>query len=137
MTQEDQDEYYFLTEKLEEVQWALEGECNDIDCNKYMYKDLLKKKYKSVLDHNYSCLEVLQREKATILRLLSLKKFKKYRFEKCHVCRGALDKLDNSSTIVGFTKPSKEHKNSHEWNGYLTHKKCSSKVRTPKGWKRL
>ncbi len=31
------DEYYILLETLEEVNWALEGSCNDIDCDKYRY----------------------------------------------------------------------------------------------------
>ena len=43
------DEYYILLETLEEVNWALEGSCNDIDCDKYMYKDLLKKKNRKQL----------------------------------------------------------------------------------------
>lgn len=46
------DEYYFLIDKLDEVSWAIKGECNDIDCDKYLYKDLLKKRYKPILEHN-------------------------------------------------------------------------------------
>ena len=137
MAQKDKEEYYFLTEKLEEVQWALKGKCNDIDCNKYMYKDLLKKKYKPVLNHNYSCLESLEREKSAILSLLSLKKFRKYRFKKCQVCGKKLDKLDDRNKIVSFTKPSITSKGYYEWKGYWTHKKCSSKVKTGEGWKRF
>ena len=38
----DRDEYYVLTEKLEEITWALEGKCNDIDCDRYMYQPYQK-----------------------------------------------------------------------------------------------
>ena len=137
MSQKDKDEYYFLTEKLEETQWALEGECNDIDCNKYMYKALLKKKYKPVLDHNYSCSEKLKKEKLTILGLLSQNRFKKYRFEKCHVCKKALDKLSDKNIIISFTRHSRESKNFHEWKGYWVHKKCKLGAKIPEGWKKL
>ncbi len=137
MAQKTKEEYYFLTEKLEEIQWALDGKCNDIDCNKYMYKDLLKKKYKPVLSHSYSCLEPLKREKSAILGLLSLKKFKRYRFEKCYVCKKKLDKLHNENLIVSFTKPSITSKGYYEWKGYWAHRKCASKVKTPEGWKKL
>ena len=70
------EEYCFLTEKLEEVIWALEGKCNDIDCDSYMYKEILKKKYMPILKHNYSCISKLKTEKGAIMRLLSLKKFR-------------------------------------------------------------
>ena len=39
---QNHEEYLLLTEKLETIEWALEGSCDDIDCDKYMYKDLLK-----------------------------------------------------------------------------------------------
>jgi len=63
MARNEIDEYYFLIEKLDEVIWAIKGECNDIDCDKYLYKDLLKKIYKPVLEHNFSCFDKLKREK--------------------------------------------------------------------------
>ncbi|HEA46556.1 MAG TPA: hypothetical protein ENH99_02125 [Candidatus Pacearchaeota archaeon] len=131
------EEYYFLTEKLEEVQWALEGECNDIDCDKYMYRDLLRKKYKPVLKHNYSCLDKLKKEKSVILGLLSQKKYRKYRLEACYICKKNLDKLGDKSEIISFTRSSKENKNFQEWKGYWIHKKCKSNAKIPKGWKRL
>lgn len=129
------DEYYFLIEKLDEVIWAIKGECTDIDCDKYMYKGLLKKRYKPVLEHNFSCLEKLRREKEAIMRILSAQKYKKYRYERCNVCRRNLDKLSDKNEIVSFTRPlSNGH---HQWNGVWTHKSCSSKVRVPEGWKKF
>src|SRR3989344_3678814 len=101
----DQDEYYLLTEKLEEIIWALEGSCNDIDCDKYIYKNLLKKKYKPVLKHSYSCTPKLKREKEAAMGLLSLKKFRKFRYKKCKVCNKKLDSLGKDFTIVSFTRP--------------------------------
>ena len=86
------DEYFLLTEKLEEIDWALDGKCDDIDCDKYMYKDLLKKKYKPVLEHKFSCLEKLKQNKEAVLRILSQKKFKRFRYIKCHVCKKYIDK---------------------------------------------
>ena len=80
MQEKDKSEYYFLTDKLDEIIWALEGKCDDIDCDKYMYKDLLKKKYRPVLKHSFSCMKKLKREKEVLLRLLSNKKYRNYRF---------------------------------------------------------
>src|SRR3989344_4741710 len=94
-TNETNEEYYLLTDKLDEIKWALEGKCNDIDCNKYMYKNLLKKKYMPVLEHNYSCLKKLKREQTAVLRLLSLNKFRKLRHKKCSVCKNLLDTLSD------------------------------------------
>ena len=135
MNNKDRDEYYLLTEKLEEIQWAIEGKCNDIDCDKYIYRNLLKKKYKPVLEHNFSCLKKLKTEKDAILRLLSLRKFKKYRYIKCSACKNNLDKLDDKSIIVSFTRQSKERKDCHEWNGLWAHERCESKVKIPEGWR--
>jgi len=87
MLQNNKEEYYFLTEKLEEIDWALKGQCNDIDCNKYIYKDLLKKKYKPVLNHKFSCMNKLKKEKSVILGLLSQKRFNEYRYIRCSVCK--------------------------------------------------
>ena len=130
-------EYYLLEEKLDEITWALEGKCNDIDCDKYMYKDLLKKKYKPVLKHSFSCLDKLKREKEAVMSLLSLKKFKKYRYKKCDVCKRNLDKLSDKNKIVSFTRPSPTNKRYYQWDGVWAHKKCSPKVKIPKGWKKL
>ena len=137
MTRIEKEEYYFLIERLEEIEWALDGSCNDIDCDKYMYKDLLKKKYKPILEHSFSCMKKLKAEKEALLRILSNKKYKKYRFERCNVCKKYLDKLDNKSKIAGFTKLIKNNeKIYHQWNGVWIHKKCAKKVKIPKGWKR-
>jgi len=134
--QKIKEEYFILTEILEEVNWALEGECNDIDCDRYMYKDLLKKKYKPVLEHNFSCMEKLNREKSALMRLLSLRKFRKLRYTKCHVCKKSLDKLSEKSTIVSFTKLTSDKK-FYQWDGVWAHNSCSPKVKIPKGWERF
>jgi hypothetical protein len=137
MSQKIKDEYYFLTEKLEEVGWALKGECNDIDCDKYIYRNLLKKRYKPILKHNFSCIKSLKMEKSAILRILSQERYKKYRYINCHVCKKTLDKLSNKSTIVSFTRRIKSNQKGYcEWKGIWTHKKCSSKVEAPSGWKK-
>ena len=137
MSQKEKDEYYFLTERLEETQWTIEGKCNDIDCDKYMYRDLLKKKYKPVLKHSFSCLSKLKMERDAILRLLSDKKYKRYRYLKCNVCKKNLDKLNDSNIIVSFTRPSKERGKYYEWKGFWAHKKCKSKIKIPKGWNKF
>ena len=124
---ENSQEYQVLTERLEEIRWAIDGDCDDIDCDKYAHRNLLKKKYKPVLEHNYSCMKKLNTDEAALLRLLSLKKFRKYRYKKCNVCRRIVDSLDKKGIIVSFTRP---------WHGVWTHRKCASKVKTPKGWKK-
>ena len=70
--QEDKEEYYVLTDKLEETEWAIEGKCNDIDCDKYLYKDLLKKKYEPVLKHNFSCIKKLKSGSASTHAIVQL-----------------------------------------------------------------
>jgi len=131
------DEYYLLTEKLEEIEWALDGKCDDIDCDKYMYKDLLKKKYGPVLEHNFSCMKKLESEKQTIMRLLSNKKYNSLRYIKCPVCKTKVDKLGETSKLVSFTRPSKHNIKCVEWNGVWTHNKCRLKVKIPEGWKKF
>lgn len=69
--------------------------------------------------------------------MLSQKKYKKYRFEKCAVCKRLLDKLDEKNKIVSFTRPSPTNKKYHEWKGVWAHKKCAYKVKIPIGWKKF
>lgn len=127
------EEYLLLTDMLEEVSWAIEGSCNDIDCDKYTYKNLLKKKYKPVLEHNSSCMSHLKTQKEALLRLLSMGKFKRFRYKKCEVCKKQLDKLSEDYTIVSFTRPSKI---GFEYKGISVHKKCSKNVKNIEGWKK-
>lgn len=135
MTRHRREEYHFLTERLEEIEWALKGECNDIDCDKYLYKSLLKKKYKPVLNHGFSCIKRLRIEKEAVLRILSRKEYKKYRYLKCNVCKKNLDKLSEKSKVVSFTRPIKrEEKIFYQWEGKWVHNKCSSKLKILQGW---
>ena len=129
------DEYYVLTEKLEEIKWSLEGKCEDIDCDQFIYKDFLKKKYKPVLEHHFSCLPSLKRDKEALIRLLSLQKFKPFRYEACSICKNPVDKLSKQSVIVSFTRPTTP-KGCTEWQGVLVHKQCEKKVKEPEGWKK-
>ena len=132
------DEYYVLKEKLDEITWALEGSCNDIDCDKYMYKRLLKKKYRPVLRHSYSCIHKLKMEKEAVMRLLSLKKFRSFRYRKCAVCGRKADSLGKDHAIVCFTKPVGHNgKKMYECKLVQAHKKCRQKVKIPKGWKKM
>jgi hypothetical protein len=138
MLQNNKEEYYFLTEKLEEIDWALRGQCNDIDCNKYIYKGLIKKKYKPVLNHKFSCMNKLKKDKSAILRILLQKRFNKYRYIKCGVCKMNLDKLDNKSVIASFTKKVKiKDRDYYEWKGIWVHRKCHAKIKIPAGWQKF
>src|SRR3989344_9182046 len=131
------EEYYFLTEKLDEINWALNCSCNDIDCDKYMYKDILKKKYKPVLKHGYSYIPKLKIEKNALMRLLSLNKFRKFRYKQCSVCDKKIDSLGNDFTIVSFTRPIVfKGRKVYEYKGYYAHKKYKSKVNAQIGWKK-
>src|SRR3990167_3056174 len=98
--QKDREEYYILERKLEEVIGALEGSCDDVDCDKYLYKNLLKKRYRPVLEHDFSCTPHLKREREALLRLLSLKKFRRFRYKKCSICNKKIDSLGKSYTIA-------------------------------------
>lgn len=130
-----QDEYYLLIEKLDEITWALDGKCNDIDCDKYMYFDLLQKKYRGPLKHSFSCIPNLKRDKEAVMHLLSLVKFKKYRFQNCEVCKKKVDTLGKNYGIVSFTRPSSfKGRKVFEHLGVRVHKKCRRSVKTPLGW---
>ena len=135
MIDQKKEEYYFLTEKLQEIDAALDGSCNDIDCDKYTYKYCLKKRYKPVLKHGFSCILSLKREKEAIMRIVSLPRYKKFRYEKCTVCGKKLDSLGKEYSIVSFTRPSKD-KGYFEYKGIYAHKKCKRKVAVPEGWEK-
>ncbi len=101
-----------------------------------MYKELLKKKYKPVLKHSFSCMQKLKREKKALIRLLSMRKFGKFRYEVCKVCKKQVDKLDHESTIVSFTRPPQTNDSYTEWKGYWAHKKCRRLLSALDGWKK-
>ncbi len=131
------EEYYFLTEKLQEIEAALEGSCNDIDCDKYTYKYCLKKRYKPVLKHGFSCIPSLKREKEAIMGIVSLPRYKKFRYKKCTVCEKTLDSLGSGYSIVSFTRPSPSGDKGYvEYNSIYVHKKCKRKVAVPEGWEK-
>lgn len=134
----DHDEYYLLEKKLEEITWALEGSCDDVDCDKYTYRDLFKKKYKPVLEHGFSCLPSLKREKEAVMRLLSLKKFRKFRYKKCDGCKKKVDSLGKEYAVVSFLRPSEfKERKAYEYKGLSIHKKCKKKVPVPQGWETI
>ncbi|MBI5797463.1 hypothetical protein HZA98_01000 [Candidatus Woesearchaeota archaeon] len=137
MEDKNQEEYNLLVDILDRTTWALDGSCDDIDCDQYMYKESLRKKCKPVLEHPFSCVEKLKIEKEAVLRILSQRKYTKYRYKKCNVCKKGVDSLSKDSDLMGYTRPSQLHKNSHEWNSVWVHKRCRTKVKTPKGWKKL
>ncbi len=137
MSKRIQDEYYLLTEVLERITWALEGSCDDIDCDKYMYKNLLKKSVKPVLEHGFSCTEKINRDKAAVIRLLGQKKFRKHRYEKCSICKRNVDKLSSKSTIVSYTRPCRDKKGYYQMDSVRVHNSCSPRVKIPEGWKDL
>lgn len=132
----DYDEYFILEEALEKINDALAGSCDDIDCDKYTYKNLLKKGYRPTLEHGYSCMKKLKRDRDAVMRLLSLKKFRKFRYKKCDVCNRKLDKLSEDYYIVGLTQPC-ENKKYYRWESMSVHRKCKRKAKIPTGWKEL
>ena len=130
-------EYYILKKNLEEITWALEGSCNDIDCDKYAYRDLLKKRYKPVLKHGISCLPSLKKEKEAVLRLLSFKKFRKLRYKRCEACKKKMDSLGKEYTIVSFLRPNKlREQKVYEYKGLAVHRACKKKIQVLTGWKK-
>lgn len=131
------EEYYFLKEKLDELGDSLRGYCSDIDCDRYIYKDLLKKKYKPVLKHSFSCMRSVKRDNATVMRLLSAKKFRNFRYKSCTVCERQCDSLSEHSKIVSFKKPFENNKEFFEMKLIWVHAACRRKVKIPEGWKKF
>lgn len=136
-------EYNFLKQLLEEKKSYLEGDsCDDIDCDKYVYKDCLKKKYKPVLEHSFSCFPNLKHEIEVLTRLLSLPRYNKFRYKICPVCKKKIDELSNDCEIIGFTKPvnkDTEHRfgKAFRFESAKTHKRCAKKFKIPDGWKKF
>lgn len=135
-----QDQYNLLTKLLERTRWQLEGQCEDIDCDKYIYKNYLKKKIHHSLEHSFSCIPGLKRDFAAIRKLLEEKKFKKLRYKKCIVCKKAMDTLDEKNTHTSFIAIHLSGKG--KWKGYeakiyQTHKPCKKKLETPDGFKKF
>ena len=131
------EEYYLITDFLDKVNWALEGDCDDVDCDKYTFRCCLKKKFRPILEHGYSCIEHLKRKKTTLMRLLSQTKYKRFRFKKCSVCKKNLDTLGKDYTLTSFTKPLKERKRYSQLELISSHKKCQRKVETPEGFSKM
>lgn len=72
------------------------------------------------------------------MRLLSAKKFRRYRIKKCRVCKKPADTLGKEFDIVGFIRPTLHNKKkAYEWSGAIVHKKCGKKMVTPEGWQRF
>ncbi len=130
------EEYFVLSERIEIVRWAISGSCDDIDCDRYLYKDLLRKKYGPVLEHNFSCIDKLKRDEKALLRILGDKRYKKFRYEICQVCKKLADKLDEKNEVVCFTKELMDGKYL-EIKTFFIHKKCYEKVKSPKGWNKI
>lgn len=137
MEDKTKEEYYLLVDLLDRITWSLDGSCDDIDCDQYTYKNLLQKRIKPVLEHNFSCVKKLRTEKEAILRILSQKKYVQYRSKKCNVCKKSVDSLSKDSFLVSYTRPYPLKNNSHEWNAVWVHKRCRTKLQIPKGWKKL
>lgn len=129
------EEYLYLTRRLDIVNQGLEGYCDDVDCDKYVYKDVLKKDFKPTLDHSYSCIGTLVREKKALIRVLSLPRYKEDRYEKCPVCKVLMDKLDEKGVVLFMlTKPLKN--GNSQIHIIRCHEKCKLKFKIPKGWKK-
>ena len=131
------EQYYILTELLDTITWQIRGDCEDIDCNKYIYKNELKK-FHPVLDHKISCIPVLKRQKAAIFHLLGDKKFKQYRYEPCDVCKKQLDTLDDNNKLTTFSSKKPSGKTTfYQMLSYRTHKTCKKKLSIPEGFEKF
>ena len=131
------EEYYLLTDHLDEFNQALDGDCDDVDCDKYLFREYLKKRFKPLLEHGFSCIEGLKRQKAVLMRLVSLPKYKRFRFKKCPVCKNEMDKLGEDYMITCFTEPTEKKKKYYKMEIRSSHTKCKSKLNAPKGFTEL
>ena len=130
------EEYYVLSDLRERVIWQIEGSCEDANCDKYIYLDLFKKKYKPVLKHSYSCIPSLKRELTTLNAVLLLPRYKKYRFRLCDICKKPYDDLDHDAAPITSFIATEMRDEGYEWRGVRTHKKCQRFVKTPEGFKK-
>ena len=132
-------QYYLLTGLLDSVKWQIKGGCEDIDCDKYIYLDCMKKsKRVTVLKHKFSCIPKLKRDYKAIIELLDDKKFRKLRYKKCPVCHRLLDSLSDYNPLKSFI--SKTPKGTGKFKGYemriyQTHKRCKKKLKVPEGFR--
>lgn len=134
------DQYWLLTDLLDNTKWQLEGDCEDIDCNRYIYLDSMKRKSVcTVLDHKFSCVPKLKRDYKSIMGLLSEKKFRKLRYKKCDVCAKLLDTLNNKNPITTFIAKKLSGKGKikgFECKMFRTHKQCKKMLKVPEGFRR-
>ena len=142
------EEFNFLMIELDDVKSLLSGNCSNPDCEKFIGADLFtereshRKDFKPFLKHN-SCTPVLTRkelknQKAIIMRLSALRKFRKFRYFPCKVCERGIDDLGYKYTHVTFRQPYKNTKGKtvFRYDFVRVHEKCKNKVLIPKGWKR-
>lgn len=129
-------QYYLLIELLDSIKWQFDGQCEDIDCDKYLYRNCLKKKYKPALEHNFSCMPKLKRNHQAVMDLLSDKKFRKLRYKKCQVCKLKLDTLDDRNPISTFKSQrlTTGRFKGYQIKTYRTHKHCQKKLKPPEGF---
>ena len=130
-------QYYLLVDFLDRTKWQLRGDCEDIDCDKYIYRTSLKKHHPT-LEHSYSCFPSLQRQLQSLMALLSDKKFKRFRFKRCEVCANPLDTLDDKNPFSSFIEiePKKKGKfKGYEFKSFRTHPRCRKLLPTPQGFK--
>lgn len=131
-------QYWFLKSRRDDITWQIKGGCEDIDCDHFIEKRLLKKKYKPALTHSFSCVPKLKYERALLEDLLKHRIFKSLRYRPCDFCKKTLDDLDQKNPPVMFIaiKPTitKNRK------GYATeimkvHTYCRRKLKAPDGFK--
>ena len=134
--EQSSNEYFYLINQLDIINNYLTGNvCDDIDCDRYMYKDCLKK-HRPILEHKFSCFPMLKRDRDSLMRILSLPKYKRFRYCKCAVCGKIVDKLGKYFHIEGYTKKC-EDSSCYHWDSSYMHKGCKKKFKIPKGWKKM
>jgi hypothetical protein len=133
--QEVADEYHYLTNRLDTVKVAIEGSCDDIDCDQFIYKDILIDECGPVLNHQSSCMQHLHKEHAALMRILSMQRYAQERYRSCDVCQDQLDTLGEEYTIVGYMQEI-QGEEVYEYRSYCVHAGCKMEVRIPDGWKK-
>ena len=114
--------YLILNENLENCEDIINNECDDIDCSKFKYAKELRNPY-NIISHA-SCVKKAKSEKEIILEFLKEKRFNRFRYKKCCVCKKKLDTLSKEYHIEMITK--KLAKSSQAYF-FIMHAKCKKK----------
>ena len=99
--------WYFLQNEKEELKYQCD-ECTSYDCKKFIYNDILKKRYAefNIIDHK-QCLKEKKEELERLDKLRRKPMFNKFSYEPCTLCKKKFFK-DDMHSAMEMEKQNKE-----------------------------